>query len=108
MFVKVWHNTCHMTTINISITDDQAKFIDQTAKKFNFENRSELIRSFIRLFQFQPKLVEENLIFPFVEPSTRSRSEIYNALVETGQYSKGFLKDIKEGLKDSKDFFNKK
>lgn len=96
-----------MTTINISITDEQAKFIDQTAKKFNFENRSELIRSFIRLFQFQPKLVEENFFLPFTAPDTHSRSKVLKSLKETGKYSDAFLKDMEEGLKDSH-FFNKK
>lgn len=94
-----------MTTINISITDDQAKFIDQIAKDFNFENRSELIRSFIRLVQFQPKLINEAIEFPFKEPFTRSRSKMYKAVADTGKYSKEFLNDLKLGLEDSKDFF---
>lgn len=94
-----------MTTVNISITDNQAKFIDQLAKDYNFDNRSELIRSFIRLFQFRPQLIDEAMEFPFKEPSTHSRSEIYNSIAKTGKYSKEFLKDLKEGLEDSKDFF---
>lgn len=94
-----------MTTINISITDDQAKFIDQVAKKFNFDNRSELIRSLIRLFQFRPQLIDEAMEFPFKEPFTRSRSKMYQAVAKTGKYSKEFLADLKAGLEDSKDFF---
>jgi AraC-like DNA-binding protein len=96
-----------MTTINVSITDDQAKFIDQIAKKFNFENRSELIRSFIRLFQFQPKLIEENFSFPFITPNTHSRSKVLKDFKSTGKYSDAFLKDLSQGLKDSR-FFNEK
>jgi hypothetical protein len=94
-----------MTTVNISITDNQAKFIDKLAKDYNFDNRSELIRSFIRLFQFRPQLINEAMDFPFVEPFTRSRSKMYQSVVDTGKYSKDFLKDLKEGLEDSKDFF---
>lgn len=94
-----------MTTVNISITDNQSKFIDQVAKDYNFENRSELIRSFIRLFQFQPQLINKAIEFPFEEPFTRSRSKMYQSVAKTGKYSKEFLKDLKEGLEDSKDFF---
>ena len=46
-------------------------------------------------------------IFPFQEPFTRSRSKMYQAVAKTGKYSKEFLKDLKEGLRDSK-FFNQK
>jgi len=94
-----------MTTVNISITDNQAKFIDQLAKDYNFDNRSELIRSFIRLFQFRPQLIDQVIEFPFKDPFTRSRSKMYQAVAKTGKYSKEFLKDLKEGLEDSKDFF---
>ncbi len=94
-----------MTTINISITDSQAKFIDKLAKDYNFDNRSELIRNIIRMFQFRPQLINEAIEFPFKEPFTRSRSKMYQAVAETGKYSQEFLKDLKEGLEDSKDFF---
>jgi len=49
----------------------------------------------------------EAMKFPFKEPFTRSRSKMYQAVADTGKYSKEFLKDLKEGLEDSK-FFNKK
>ena len=94
-----------MTTVNISITNEQAKFIDQLSAKYNFENRSELLRNLIRVFQFHPQLVNEVMEFPFVEPFTRSRSKMYQSVAKTGKYSKEFLKDLKEGLEDSKDFF---
>lgn len=94
-----------MTTINISITDDQAKFIDQVAKEFNFDNRSELIRSFIRLVQFQPKLINKAISFPFITPDTNSRSEVLDSFEKTGKYSPKFLKDLEKGLENS-NFFN--
>lgn len=93
-----------MTTINISITNDQAKFIDQVAKKFNFDNRSELIRSFIRLVQFQPKLIDKAINFPFIIPDTNSRSEVLDSFQKTGKYSQAFLKDLEKGLKNSRFF----
>lgn len=96
-----------MTTVNISITDNQAKFIDKLAKDYNFDNRSELIRNIIRLFQFRPQLINDAISFPFINPDTRSRSEALNSLRKTGKYSTEFLKDIEKGLKDSR-FFNQK
>lgn len=105
-FAKVCHNYL-MTTVNISITDNQSKFIDQVAKDYNFENRSELIRSFIRLFQFQPQLINKAVGFPFVSPDTKSRSEVLSSFKKTGKYSSEFLKDLEKGLKGSQ-FFNQK
>jgi hypothetical protein len=96
-----------MTTVNISITDNQAKFIDKLAKDYNFDNRSELIRSFIRLFQFRPQLIDEVIGFPFNTPDTHSRSKVVASFKKTGQYSPEFLKDLENGLKNSK-FFNQK
>jgi len=94
-----------MTTINISITDDQAKFIDQLSAQYNFENRSELLRNLIRVFQFKPDLINSITSFPFVSPNTRSRSEVLESFKKTKKYSPKFLKDLKDGLEDSKDFF---
>jgi len=96
-----------MATINVSITNDQAKFIDQLAQKFNFDNRSELIRSLIRLVQFQPKLIDEVISFPFIKPDTTSRSEVLTSFKKTKKYSPEFLKDLEKGLNNSK-FFNQK
>lgn len=96
-----------MTTVNISITNEQAKFIDQLSAKYNFDNRSELLRNLIRVFQFKPELIESIATFPFISPDTRSRSEALNSLKETGKYSKEFLKDMEKGLKNSR-FFNQK
>lgn len=94
-----------MTTVNISITDQQAKFVDQTSTSFGFSNRSEFFRNLIRLIQFRPELVSQASVFPFQEPSTRSRSQILKSVTNTGKYSKQFLLELKAGLEDSKDFF---
>jgi len=94
-----------MTTVNISITDSQAKFIDKLAKDYDFDNRSELIRSFIRLFQFRPQLIDEVIDFPLITPDTKSRSEVINSFKKTKKYSPEFLKDLEKGLNNSR-FFN--
>jgi len=96
-----------MTTVNISITDDQAKFVDQISSKYNFSNRSELFRSLLRMVQQQPELIKQSSVLPFQPPSTRSRSKIMKEFKATGLYSPEFLKDLKEGLKDDV-YFNEK
>ena len=37
-----------MKTINISLTPEQAKYVDKTAKTYGFANRSEFIRAILR------------------------------------------------------------
>ena len=97
----------YMATINISITNEQARFIDELSARYNFENRSELMRSLIRLVQFQPDLISVANNFPFVSPQTKSKTEVLSKLKQTGKYSKELLTDIKSGLKDSKFFIDK-
>jgi metal-responsive CopG/Arc/MetJ family transcriptional regulator len=97
-----------MATMNISITDNQAKAIDRFTKKYDFENRSEFFRTFIRYLIINPSIIEKSVEYPFAEPFTRSRSKMYKKIADTGKYSKEFLTDLKAGLKDSKVFFNQK
>jgi len=96
-----------MTTVNISITDQQNQFINQITAEFGFDNRSEFFRNLIRLIQFKPDLISQVSTFPFQSPPTRSRSKILKDFTATGKYSKEFLQDLKEGLEDSQ-FFNQK
>lgn len=96
-----------MTTMNISITSEQAELVDQIAKKFNFGNRSELFRSLLRLVQQQPDLITQSSILPFQSPSTRSRSKVLKGFKDTGLYSPKFLQDLKDGLEDDV-YFNEK
>ena len=93
--------------MNISITSDQAKLIDKWVNKFDFGNRSEFFRSVIRLINQKPELIIVSSAVPFIEPSTRSRSEIVSSFSKTKRYSKEFLKDLEDGLRDSR-YFNKK
>lgn len=96
-----------MTTVNISITNDQADFIDQILAKYNFGNRSELFRSLLRLVQYQPELISRMATFPFQIPSTQSRSKVLESFKESKLYSPEFLKDLEGGLNDSQ-YFKKK
>lgn len=96
-----------MTTVNISITDQQNEFINQITSKFGFDNRSEFFRNLIRLIQYKPDLIGQVSTFPFQSPPTRSRSQALSSLKDTGKYSPEFLKDIEKGLKNSR-FFNQR
>jgi Arc/MetJ-type ribon-helix-helix transcriptional regulator len=48
-----------MKTMNISVTEEQQKFIDTLVAKFGFANRSELFRTIIRRVKTNPEVVEE-------------------------------------------------
>lgn len=73
--------------------------------KYGFANRSEFIRSIIRLVVYKPDLIEEAATFPFFVPKERSAKKIITAFTKTGRYSKEFLNDLKEGL-DKSDYFS--
>ena len=90
-----------MSTINISLPADQVSFIDDVASQYGFANRSEFIRSLIRLIKYQPTMISQASLFPFVSPTTRSVSEIVTDFQKTKKYPDSFLKDLKEGLSQS-------
>lgn len=43
-----------MKTVNISLTPDQAKYVDKTAKTYGFANRSEFVRAVLRKTMASP------------------------------------------------------
>ncbi|MBW7960260.1 ribbon-helix-helix protein, CopG family [Patescibacteria group bacterium] len=93
-----------MSTVNISLPQKQADYIDQLVDKYGFANRSEFIRSIIRLVVYKPDLIAEAAVFPFVTPKERSAKKIVSGFKKAGLYSKDFLEDLKEGLSQS-DYF---
>jgi len=93
-----------MSTINISLPSEQVNLIDEFVKKFSFANRSEFIRSIIRVLIRKPELAETASTYPFIAPKTKSAKEIVSAFKKTNKYTSTFLKDLKEGLKGS-DYF---
>ena len=93
-----------MSTINISLPSEQVDRIDEFVKKFGFANRSEFVRSIIRVLIREPKLVASAATYPFTTPKTKSTKEIINEFEKTKKYSQAFLKDLEEGLKES-DYF---
>jgi len=93
-------------TINISLTSSQVALVNQLVKRLGFANRSELFRALIRWISQQPKVIEEITTWPFQQsPATRDRKKILTAFKRTGIYSRKFLADLEEGLKNS-DYFD--
>lgn len=87
-----------MSTMNISLPKQQASSVDILIEKYGFANRSEFFRSLLRLVIHNETIALQASIFPFIEPKTKSTLEIMSAFTKTGNYSKEFLNDLKEGL----------
>lgn len=95
-----------MGTINISLPQEQISLIDFFVKRYSFANRSEFVRSIIRLITNKPEVIDQAAIYPFVPPKTRSIKTILSDFRKTKKYSTAFLGDLKEGLKQS-DYFER-
>lgn len=93
-----------MSTINISLPQEQVRLIDRLVEHHGFANRSEFIRSIVRLITHRPEIVDTAATFPFVAPQSRSVNSIVADFSKTKKYSKSFLRDLKEGLASS-DYF---
>lgn len=92
--------------MNVSLTEEQAKFVEAMTDRMGFANRSEFLRALLRRAQTDANFTKEAHTWPFTPPSTKSRAEILAALSGTGKYSDDFLADLKEGLLQS-DYFDK-
>ena len=95
-----------MSTINISLPKEQVGLIDKLVSNYGFANRSEFVRSLLRLVHFEPELINKAAVFPFVSPKEKSVAKIVADFEKTQKYSPDFIKDLKEGLSQS-EFFNK-
>lgn len=93
-----------MTTVNLSLSKSQLSLIDSLTATYGFTNRSEFIRSLLRLLRIKPEILEEAAVFPFVAPPEKSAKKVIAAFAKTNKYSKELLKDLKEGLANS-DYF---
>jgi len=103
-FGKVCYNQ-GMTTVNVSLTTPQVKWIDQMSDKLGFANRSEFVRSLLRFVSGRPDLLSGVESFPFTPPSTKSKTQILEDFKSSGKYSAAFLKDLEAGLSRS-DYFS--
>ncbi len=94
-----------MRTVNISLTENQSKIVDQAVDRLGFANRSEFFRSLLRFFIRKPEIVQE-IDFPMKSPNTKSARKVLESFKQTGKYSDEFLQDLEEGLRDSRYFVN--
>ena len=90
-----------MSTMNISITNDQAKLVDKLTREYDFANRSELFRAMLRLLYRKPTVLRDAEPLELVEFKKRPISEIKKAFEATGKYNKAFIKDLINGLEQS-------
>ena len=79
-------------------------FVDQLAGQYGFANRSEFMRSVLRLLRYKPRMIEEAAVFPFEPPQVRSVRQIIAKMEATGKYTQPFLRSLERGLKRS-DYF---
>ena len=93
-----------MATVNISITAQQDKIVDQFIKLYDFENRSEFFRTLIRFISLRPDLVSQSTTYPFVEPTDRSVKSVIKSFSKTKKYSPQFMKELEIGLMESQTF----
>jgi Arc/MetJ-type ribon-helix-helix transcriptional regulator len=95
-----------MSTMNISLPADQISFIDDLVIQLGYANRSELMRSIVRLIKKEPKVLEPLSSLTLNPPSTKNGDEIMTSFRATGLYSEEFLKDLEDGINNS-DYFTK-
>ena len=93
-----------MSTINISLPKEQVNLIDNLVSAYGFANRSEFVRSLLRLIHFEPELISKAATFPFVSPKEKSIDKIIADFEKTGKYSASLIKDLREGLEASEYF----
>ena len=94
-----------MSTVNISLTEEQLSLVNKLTKQYGFANRSEFFRAMIRRISTEPVAQKEVAEWPFVSPVTKSRAEILDAF-KNKNYSSKFLSDLQEGMNNS-DYFTK-
>ncbi|MBI4049505.1 MAG: hypothetical protein HY395_01660 [Candidatus Doudnabacteria bacterium] len=95
-----------MKNININLTADQAKMVDQSATNYGFANRSEFFRAILRyIFLHSPQILAKLDAATFEQPPIRDSSYIVSELAKSGKHSKAFVASVARGLKKS-DYFN--
>ncbi|PIS13917.1 hypothetical protein COT65_01600 [Candidatus Shapirobacteria bacterium CG09_land_8_20_14_0_10_47_13] len=94
-----------MDTINISLTNDQVKLVNNLTKSYQFANRSEFFRAILRLVFRRPEMITAADELVLEPPAIRSRKKIMASMRATGKYPSAFLKSLGRGLSES-DYFS--
>ena len=97
-----------MRTINVNLTTQQARQVDQAAKQSGFANRSEFFRAILRyVFIHAPGILNKLDSVNFEQPPTRDPEYIISELKKSGRYNQKFIESISTGLKKS-EYFKKR
>ncbi|MBI4054386.1 MAG: hypothetical protein HY397_03605 [Candidatus Doudnabacteria bacterium] len=94
-----------MKNINVNLTKEQAKIVNEATKKYGFANRSEFFRSLLRyIFMYSPSILKKLDSFVFEEPPTKDANKIIAELEASGRHSEDFIKSLAAGLRKSNYF----
>jgi Arc/MetJ-type ribon-helix-helix transcriptional regulator len=88
-----------MSTLNISVTDQQAAWVDAWTQTYGYANRSELFRFILRFISQQPKILRDVPPLELLEFQKKPLKEVREKMLATGKYSKKFINGIVSGLK---------
>lgn len=89
--------------MNVSLPEKQIKEVDLVVSRYGYANRSEFVRSALRFALASEMATKVVTDFPFVIANQRDNPEdVVADFRATGKYSDSFLKDLDEGLKNSK------
>lgn len=90
-----------MDTINISLTSEQVRLVNQLTQTLDFANRSEFFRALLRLVSRKPGVLTTADELTLEPPATKSRRKIIAMMKATKKYSPQFLKSIDRGMRES-------
>ncbi len=94
-----------MSTISLSLPNSQIEKVDELTDRYGFANRSEFFRSLLRFITQKPEIISQAATYPMISPKVDTISQIVSDFKHSEKYSKEFLKDLEDGLKDSR-YFN--
>ena len=93
-----------MQTINISVTDEQRRFVDELVNTLGFANRSELFRTVIRKIKAVPVILEEPKAFKLSSKKIKKYDQMLDD-IESGReelYTTNSVADLTDHLYGSK------
>lgn len=97
----------HMRTLNVNLTPEQARLVDESAKRFGFANRSEFLRAILRyIFFYSPSILVGLDRVPFEQPPNKNPEYFIAELKKTNKYNKAFIASVGRGFKKAKYFKN--
>lgn len=89
-----------MKTVNISLTTDQYKAVEDLTQKMGYANRSELFRAIIRFVLRKPEVLSTEK-FTLESFEKRPLKNIEEELRASGIYNEKFISNVVKGLRRS-------